>query len=163
MLPLLLDIRDFHLQQHTGTGGDKHPWRGIRGRSYLTATLGDWPAASRADKDAAPYLNIIREMAKLIPPPRPHPGCATPHQPRPQNPHPCEEHPWGIKASCIGELDEGRKSAFGDGNAKPPTHGHRLPKDLVTVESPEHQQCDKALVSTGEDKIRTKPRTFCQM
>jgi len=36
-------------------------------------------------------------MAQLVPPPCPHRGCATP---RPQNPHPCEEHPWGTTASC---------------------------------------------------------------
>lgn len=114
-----------------GTGGDKHPRRGVRGRSHLTAMLRVWAAASWADKDAAPYLNIITEMAQLAPPPCPHRGCATPRQPQRMPPHPPEEHPWGIAASSTGEPAEGRKRAFGDGNAKPPTHGHPLPRDLA--------------------------------
>jgi len=97
VLPLLLDVRDLHLQQHTGTGGAEQPRRGARGESHPAATLAVWAGASRVDKDAAPSLNTMREMAQLVPPPCPHRGCATP---RPQNPHPCEEHPWGTTASC---------------------------------------------------------------
>lgn len=42
-------------------------------------------------------------------------------------------------------------------------HRHHLEKETEKAESPEHQHSDKALVSAGEEKIRTKPKTFCEM
>lgn len=75
---------------------------------------GAWAATCQAGEDAAPYSNIIRQMAQLVPPPCPHPGCATlPAAPTADTTSPRDVSLGGSKLPALGSLKEAGEGLLG--------------------------------------------------